>query len=339
MLLLCLRTDMRRREFVKLLGGVAAAPLFRPCAADAQGGRLRRIAVLVSQAKNSDVQANNDAFEKGLQELGWTLGRDLVIDYRFGATDPVQAASSAKELLAMAPDVVVAVGLAPLGAFRDQTTTVPIIFARVSNPVEQGFVKSLAKPGGNITGFSNFEPAMAGKWLQTLKDVAPSIERVALMANPYTSALDNYFSSVATPSRALAVEPIRAPIQNLDDVQHVIAALAEKPGGGLIVLPDGLTLGNRATVIALAAKYLVPAIYPFRICASDGGLVAYGVDTNAQFRGAASYVDRIFKSEKPGDLPVQAPDRFELVVNLKTAKALGLTVSPNLLLTADEVIE
>ena len=329
---------MRRREFITLLGGAAAAPLFRPCAADAQGSRVRRVAVLVSQTKNSDVQANNDAFEKGLQELGWTLGRDLVIDYSFGATDPARAASSAKELLAMAPDVVVAVGFAPLGAFRDQTT-VPIVFARVSNPVEQGFVKSLAKPGGNITGFSNFEPAMAGKWLQTLKDVAPSIERVALMANPYTSALDNYFSSVATPAHSLAVEPIRTPVQNLDDVQHVIAAIAEKPGGGLIVLPDGLTLGNRATVIGLAAKYRVPAIYPFRVCASDGGLVAYGVDTNVQFRGAASYVDRIIKGEKPGDLPVQAPDKFELVINLKTAKALGLTVSPNLLSIADEVIE
>jgi putative ABC transport system substrate-binding protein len=245
----------------------------------------------------------------------------------------------AKELLGMAPDVVVAAGLAPLAAFRDQTTTLPIVFARVSDPIEQGFVKSLAKPGGNITGFSNFEPAMAGKWLQTLKDVAPSVMLVALMANPDTSALDNYFSSAATAARALAVEPIRAPIQNLDDVQHVIAAIAQKPGAGLIVLPDGLALSNRATVIALAAQYRVPAIYPFRVCASDGGLVAYGVDANAQFRGAASYVDRILKGAKPGDLPVQEPDKFELVVNLKTAKALGLTVSPNLLLTADEVIE
>jgi putative ABC transport system substrate-binding protein len=329
---------MRRREFITLLGGAVAAPLFRPCAVDAQGSRIRRVAVLVSQTKNSDVQANNDAFEKGFQELGWTVGRDLVINYRFGAINPSRAASSAKEMLAMAPDVVVAVGLAPLGAFRDQTT-VPIVFARVSNPVEQGFVKSLAKPGGNITGFSNFEPAMAGKWLQTLKDVAPSIERVALMATPYTSALDNYFSSVATPARSLAVEPIRTPVQNLDDVQHVIVAIAEKPGGGLIVLPDGLTLGNRTTVIGLAAKYRVPAIYPFRVYAIDGGLVAYGVNTNGQFRGAASYVDRIIKGENPGDLPVQAPDKFELVINLKTAKALGLTVSPNLLSIADEVIE
>jgi len=333
---------MRRREFIALIGSAAmAAPFVSwPFAARAQqGGRVRRIAVLVSQATNSDVQANNAAFEKGLHDLGWTLGRDLVIDYRFGATDPARAASLAKELIATAPDVVVAVGLVTLDAFRDQTTTLPIIFARVSNPVEQGFVKNLAKPGGNITGFSNFEPAMAGKWLQTLKDVAPSVERVALMANPETSALDNYFRSVAAPAHALAVEPIRGAVYNLDDVHHVIAAIGDKPGGGLIVLPDGLTLSNRATVIALAAKYRVPAIYPFRVCADDGGLVAYGIDTNAQFRGAASYVDRILKGEKPGDLPVQAPDKFELVLNLKTAKALDLTVSPNLLLTADEVIE
>jgi putative tryptophan/tyrosine transport system substrate-binding protein len=331
---------VRRRDFIAALAGAFAAIGARPFIAHAQqGGAGRRIAVLIGQGKNSDVQANIDAFETGLKELGWNLGRDLVIDYRFGATDPSRAAAMAKELLGMAPDVVVAAGLAPLGAFRDQTATLPIVFARTSNPIEQGFVKSLAKPGGNITGFSNFEPAMAGKWLQTLKDVAPSVVRVALMANPYSSALDNYFSSAATAAHALAVEAVRAPIQNLDDVQHVIAAIAQKPGAGLVVLPDGLALSNRATVIALAAQYRVPAIYPFRVCASDGGLVAYGVDANAQFRGAASYVDRILKGAKPGDLPVQEPDKFELVVNLKTAKALGLTVSPNLLLTADEVIE
>jgi putative tryptophan/tyrosine transport system substrate-binding protein len=331
---------VKRREFIAVLARAFAAIGARPFTADAQqGGGVRHIAVLDGQGKNSDVQAHIDAFEKGLQELGWHLGRDLVIDYRFGATDPARAAAMTKELLAVAPDLVVAVGLVTLRAFRDQTTTVPIVFAGVSDPVEQGFVKSLAKPGGNITGFSNFEPAMAGKWLQTLRDVAPSVARVAVMANPYTSALDNYFSSAATAAHALAVEPIRAPIQTLDDIQHVIATIAQKPGGGLVVLPDGLALSNRASVVALTAQYRVPAIYPFRVFASDGGLVAYGIDTNAQFRGAASYVDRILKGAKPGDLPVQEPDKFELVVNLKTAKALGLTVSPNLLLTADEVIE
>jgi putative ABC transport system substrate-binding protein len=332
---------MRRREFIGLLGSAPAGiSLTWPLAARAQqGAGVRRIAVLVSQTKNSDVQANNEAFENALRQLGWGLGRDLIIDYRFGAVDPSQATSLAKDVLGAAPDVVLAVGIAPLAALHDLTKTIPIVFARVSNPIEQGFVASLAKPGGNVTGFSNFEPGMAGKWLQTLKDVAPSVTRVGILATPDGSALDAYFRSVTTPARALAVEPIRAAVHNLDDIERVIATIAEKPGGGLIVLPDGLVLSNRATIIAYAAKYRVPAIYPFRVFASEGGLVAYGVNTNAQFRGAAAYVDRILKGEKPSDLPVQTPDQFELVVNLNTAKALGLTVSPNLLLTANEVIE
>jgi len=328
-----------RRRFISALGGATVAwPL-----ADArgqQGGRVRRVAALFGPPKDSDTEANIAAFEKTLQSLGWALGRDVVIDYRFGAAiDPVRARTLAKEVLAMAPDVVLVLGSAPLAALRNETRTVPIVFTRVSDPVEQGFVASLAKPGGNVTGFSNFEPPMAGKWLQTLKDVAPAVTRVAVIANPEGAPLDNYFQAITAPATALGVEPVRAAVHNIDDVQRVIAAMSEKPGGGLIIPPDPVTLSNRAAVIAAAAKYRLPAIYPFRVYASEGGLVAYGVNTNEQFRGAASYVDRILKGEKPTDLPVQAPDKFELVVNLKTAKALGITVSPNLLLTADEVIE
>ena len=329
---------MRRRDVIVVLGGAAVA---WPFAASAQqGGRVRRVAALIGPPKDSDTEANVAAFEKTLQGLGWTLGRDVAIDYRFGAAiGPARARALAKELLATMPDVVLVLGLAPLVALRNETRTVPIVFARVSNPVEQGIVASLAKPGGNVTGFSNFEPDMAGKWLQTLKDVAPAVMRVAVIANPNGAPLDNYFRAITAPATALGVEPIRAAVHDIDDVQRVIAAMSEKPGGGLIIPPDPVTLGNRAAVIAAAAKYRLPAIYPFRVYASEGGLVAYGVNTNEQFRGAASYVDRILKGEKPADLPVQAPDKFELVVNLKTAKALGLTVSPNLLLTADEVIE
>ncbi len=329
---------VKRREFIALLGGAAAG---WPLAARAQqGGRVRWVAALIGPPKDSDTEANIAAFEKTLQSLGWTLGRDVAIDYRFGAAiDPARARTLAKELLATMPDVVLVLGSAPLAALRDETRTVPIVFTRVSDPVEQGFVASLPKPGGNVTGFSNFEPAMAGKWLQTLKDVAPAVTRVAVIANPDGAPLDNYFQAITAPATALGVEPVRAAVHNLDDVQRAIAAISEKPGGGLVILPDPVTLSNRAAVIALAAKYRVPAIYPFRVYASEGGLVAYGVNTNEQFRGAAVYVDRILKGEKPADLPVQAPDKFELVVNLKTAKALGITVSPNLLLTADDVIE
>ena len=329
---------MRRREIIVLLGGAAVA---WPLAVRAQqGGRVRRVAALIGPPKDFDTEANIAAFEKILQGLGWALGRDVAIDYRFGAAiDPARARTLAKELLATMPDVVLVLGLAPLVALRNETRTVPIVFARVSNPVEQGFVASLAKPGGNVTGFSNFEPDMAGKWLQTLKDVAPAVMRVAIIANPDGTPLDNYFRAIAAPATALGVEPVRAAVHDIDDVQRIIAAMSERPGGGLIIPSDPVTLSNRAVVIAAAAKYRLPAIYPFRVYASEGGLVAYGVDTNEQFRGAASYVDRILKGEKPADLPVQAPDKFELIVNLKTAKALGITVSPNLLLTADEVIE
>jgi putative ABC transport system substrate-binding protein len=240
----------------------------------------------------------------------------------------------------MTPDVVLAVGgPAPVVALRDETHTLPIVFARVSDPVGQGLVASLARPGGNVTGFSNFEPEMAGKWLETLEAIAPHIIRVVVIGNPETSVLDVFFRSIVAASGSLTVETVRTPIQNVDDIKRAIAAAGDKPGGGLIVVPDAFNSSNRAAIIAQASQYRVPAIYPFRIYPSEGGLVSYGIESKEQLRGAASYVDRILNGEKPAELPVQMPTTFDLVINLKTAKALGLTVPPTLLAIADQVIE
>ena len=330
--------DIGRRQFISALGGMTVAwPLV---ARAQQPERVRRVGVLLGgAASDPDFQSNVRAFEEALRSLGWTSGRDIVIDYRWVSGNAALAREFTRELLGMSPDLIVAVGLAPIAALRDATHTVPVVFARLSDPVGLGFVTNLARPGGNVTGFTNFESSIAGKWLQTLKEIAPETVRVAVMANPEVSLLDSYFRSIASVAGALSVEPVQAPVRNQDDIERAIAAANGKPGGGLIVLPDGFTISNATTIIAQAAKYRLPAIYPFRFFASDGGLVSYGVNTNEELRGAASYVDRILKGERPADLPVQEPTKFELVVNLKTAKALGLTVPQTLLATADEVIE
>jgi putative ABC transport system substrate-binding protein len=327
-----------RREFISALGG---ASLAWPLAARAQqGDRMQRIGVLMAtQESDPETQSWKKAFVQRLEELGWTDGRNVRIDYRWANGDAALSRTLARELLGMAPDVVLAVGVASLSALQQETRTVPIVFARVSNPVERGFVASLAKPGGNVTGFSNFEPAMAGKWLQTLKDIAPGINRVALIADPEESDLDGYFGSLTTTAGLLAVEPIQEAVHNLDEMARAIAKVADKPGAGLIFIPDGFTIANRAAVIAQVTKYHLPAIYPFSFFASDGGLASYGINGDEQFRQAAGYVDRVLKGEKPADLPVQAPTKFELVINLKTAKMLGLDIPQPMLLLADEVIE
>jgi putative ABC transport system substrate-binding protein len=290
-------------------------------------------------ATDPDAVSDKEAFESSLQNFGWTVGRNLIIDYRWSAVDAAHARAFAKELLSLSPDVVLTTGTGSIAALRVETRTVPIVFTRVSDPVGQGIVDNLAKPGGNVTGFSNFEPAIAGKWLQILKEIAPNIVRVAVIANPETSDLESYFRAVVRVSNALAIEPVSAPIRDLDDIERAMAAAAETAGGGLIIVPDAIVLGNRALVFALARKYRLPAIYPFRFFANEGGLVSYGIDTKEQFREAALYVDRILHGENPGDLPVQAPVKFELVINLRTAKALGINVPPSLLAVADELIE
>lgn len=331
---------MRRREFIISVVGVASVAAGRPFAASAQQDRVRRVAVL-RDAKESDADARADAaaFEKALQNLGWILGRSITIDTRWTGGDIQSVRPFAKELLSASPDVLIAVGTAPLSVLRDETRTVPIVFARVSDPVGQGFVANLARPGGNITGFSNFEPAMGGKWLETLKEVAPRVSRVAVIANPASSALDGYFRSVAAASAVLGIEPSKLPVRNVHDLELAIATASNSPNGGAIVPPDALTISNRDIVTARAKQLGLPAIYPFRFFAVGGGLVSYGINTREQFRGAASYVNRILKGEKPADLPVQAPTKYELVVNLRTAKAIGLTIPESFLLRADEVIE
>jgi putative tryptophan/tyrosine transport system substrate-binding protein len=328
---------MKRREFIALLGGAVAVSY--PGAAHAQD-RMRRVAVSRdTNAGDPDAEADNAAFEKTIQELGWAIGRNITIDYRWSGGNAERARVLASEALKTLPDVIVAIGTASVGALRAETRTVPIVFARVSDPVGQGFVTNLAKPGGNITGFSNFELSMGGKWVETLKEIAPSVSRVAVMANPNTSALDGYFNSIVAASASLGIKPIKAPIHDNLELERAMANVGERPDGGAIVLPDGFMISNRDAVIAQANKVLLPVLYPFRLFTDAGGLVSYGINTIEQFRGVASYVDRILKGERPGDLPVQGPTKFQLVINLKAAQAIGLNISPSVLVRADEVIE
>ena len=329
---------MRRRTFITLLGGTAAA---WPLAVRAQQGeRVRRIGVLMGgHETDSEAQTWKKAFELRLAELGWTDGRNVRIDYHWAGGDPAFSRTFAKEMLSIGPDVVLAVGTAALVALSEETHTVPIVFTRISNPVERGFVATLAKPGGNVTDFTNFDATMSGKWLQTLRDIAPSTSRVAMVANPKESDLVHYIRSFTAAATSSSIEPIEASVQNLDELQGAIAKVADRPGGAIIFIPDGFIQSNRTAVIAQATKYHLPAIYPFRFFATEGGLASYGTSATVQFHGAATYVDRILKGEKPADLPVQSPSKFELVINLKAAKAIGLTVPQPMLLLADAVIE
>jgi putative ABC transport system substrate-binding protein len=327
---------MRRRKFVGLLGGAIAWPI----AASAQQDRVKRVGVLEGgNPTEPDAEADKAAFEESLQSLGWTLGRNIVVEYHWAGGDADVALAQAKDLLRMSPDVVVTVGLAPTTALHGETHTLPIVFARVSDPVGKGFVANLARPGGNVTGFSNFELTMGGKWLETLKEIAPGVTRVAVIGNPGTSALDGFFRSVVAASGVLRIEPLEKPVRNLRELEIAMAETAGKPGTGVIVPPDGFMITNRNAVMMRADELHIPVIYPFRFFTAAGGLVSYGIKTTEQFRGVASYVDRILKGEKPSDLPVQAPTKFELVINLKSAKAIGLTVPSAMLVRADEVIE
>jgi putative tryptophan/tyrosine transport system substrate-binding protein len=327
---------MRRRDFIGLLGGAAAWPM----GVSAQQDRVRRVVVLEGgNSAEPDSQVDKAAFEEGLQSLGWTLGRNIVLEYRWAAGDANAALALAKDLMRTSPDLVVTVGLAPARALQGETHTLPIIFARVSDPIEKGLITNLARPGGNVTGFSNFELSMGGKWLETLKEIAPRVTRVAMIGNPDTSAFDGFFRSLVAASGVLKIEPLEKPVRNLTEMEIAITETARQPDTGIIVPPDGFMITNRNAVIVRANDLQIPVIYPFRFFTNAGGLASYGINTTEQFRGVASYVDRILKGEKPGDLPVQAPAKFELVINLKTAKAIGLTVPPGMLVRADEVIE
>jgi putative tryptophan/tyrosine transport system substrate-binding protein len=331
---------MKRREFIALLIGPAA---LRPRTAPAQQStQYRRIGMLIGYAENDpETQARLLAFRQTLDHLGWTEGRSVLIEYRFAPASPDQAQDFAKELVAMRPDVLVSNSTPATAALLRETRTIPIVFVGVSDPLGSGFVASIARPSGNATGFTNFEPSLIGKWLEMLKEIAPAIVRVAVIFNPKTapdrgSFFLDPFERIA---RSLAIEPIAANVSDDAEIQSIFAKIGGEPGGSVIVMPDAFTTVHRQLIIQLAAKHRLPAIYPYRYEAVDGGLLSYGVDTVDLLRRAAPYVDRILKGEKPADLPVQAPTKFDLVINLNTAKALGLTIPHSMLLRAAEVIE
>jgi putative tryptophan/tyrosine transport system substrate-binding protein len=327
-----------RREFITLLGGAAVG---WPLVARAQQiDRMRRIGVLMGLVVNDpEAQSRVAAFENGLRELGWVKGRNLSIEYRW-AGDGNVLRDHAAELLAMAPDLILANSTPVTVALREQSPAVPIVFTQVVDPVGQGLVPKLAHPGGNVTGFTSFEFSIGTKWLEALKQIAPRVTRVALVFNPQSAPFaDLFLRPVEAAASSFSVVPIGAAVRDPVDVDRVFDTLAREPNGGLMVLPDISMTNYREAIVALAARYRVPAIYPFRFFAISGGLMSYGTDVAEIFRRAAGYVDRILKGEKPGDLPVQAPTKYELVINLKIAKALGLTAPPTLLALADEVIE
>ena len=330
---------MRRRALIAMLGGAVIA---WPRAVVAQSAdRVRQIGVLLPQGMDDPEQQRVvAAFEQALEDLRWTKGRNIRIDYRFYGDDTKLALAFARELAGLTPDVLVGQGTPGLRALQQVTHAIPIVFPQVADPIGQGFVASLARPGGNITGFTNYEFSMAGKWLEMLKEVAPGLARVALVFNPETAPYyPMYLHPLEAAGRSLAVEVTASPIRDDAEIERAIAALGGEAGSGLVVMPDTFTVVHRKVIIELAARYRVPAVYPFAYYVASGGLLSYGVDGADLYRRAASYVDRILKGAKPSDLPVQQPTKFELVINLKTAKALGVTIPALLLGSADEVIE
>jgi putative ABC transport system substrate-binding protein len=329
---------MRRREFITLLGGAAAA---WPLAARAQqNGRLRRIGVIMGFAEGDEVwQAYLAAFKQHLQNLGWADGRNLRFYYRFSGENPDRIRNAAEEIVALAPDVIFVSTNPVLSAVKKVTSTIPIVFTWVSDAVGSGYVASLAHPGGNITGFHNFEPALGGKWLELLKEIAPSVRRAAVVHVPEITANVAFVRVAEAASAALGMTVTGAGVRDATDIERVLAAFAQEPNGGLIVTPSPLTGTRRDLIIAAAARLGLPAIYSFPFYAAAGGLTSYGIDQTELVRGAASYVDRILRGANVAELPVQLPIKYQLVINLKTAKALGLAIPESILVRADEVIE
>ena len=328
---------MKRREFIALVGGAMALPL----TARAQVDRMRRIGVLMGYAESDrEGQANVAAFLGGLLKLGWTEGRNIRIDTRWAAADANLAEQFAKELVTLQPDLILTQNTPTTAAILQQTHTIPIIFANVSDPIGSNFVASFSRPGGNVTGYTDIEATIAGKWLEVLKALAPRTTRVAFLFNPETAPFADYFlSHFKAVAGFFAVEAITAPVRDTSELESVVAMLARDPDSGLIVMPEAFMNVHRAEVISLAARYRLPAVYPRRFFAELGGLLSYGNDQSDNFRRTATYADRILKGSSPAELPIEQPTKFELVINLKTAKALGLQVPPTLLAIADEVIE
>jgi len=328
---------MRRREFITLLGGAAVA---WPLKAHAQQPeRMRRIGVLAPTAPDdAEAQTRFAALRQGLQRFGWIEGRNLQIDARWGAGDAGAIGSAATELAALAPDVIVASGSAA-AAILQATRTVPIVFVSVPDPVGSGFVESLAQPGGNATGCIMFEYGLSAKWLELLKEIAPSVTRAAVLRDPAIVAGIGQFAVIQSAAPSVGVDVSAINMRDGAEIERAVTAFARRPNGGLILTASALAAIHRDLVVSLAARYKLPAVYITRYFVAGGGLVSYGPDFVDQYRRAAEYVDRILKGEKPADLPVQAPTKYELVINLKTAKALGLEIPPTLLARADEVIE
>jgi ABC-type uncharacterized transport system substrate-binding protein len=327
-----------RREFITLVGSAAAA---WPVVARAQQReRVRRIGVFMpGVADDPEFEARNAALLQRLAELGWIVGRNVRIDYRWGGGDVERYRAIAAELVALAPDVVLALGSAIVSALQNATRNVPIVFANVTDPVGAGLVASLARPGGNITGFITSEFSFAGKWLELLKEIAPRLTRAAVMRDAAIGAQIALFGSIQSVAPSLGVELRPIDTRHAAEIERAVTAFAGEPNGGLIAVSGARVLQHRDLLVALAARHRLPAVYPYRSHAMSGGLISYGSDQLDHVRRAAGYVDRILKGEKPADLPVQAPTKYELVINLKTAKALGLEVPPTLLARADEVIE
>jgi len=329
---------MRRRDFITGIAGSAAA---LPLAARAQqDNRVRRVGVLTGLTKD-DPQSNARfaALRQRLEKLGWSQGRNISIDYRFAPGGSGQEQVRAKELVGLQPDVILAQSTPIAAALQRESSTIPIVFVTVSDPVGSGFVVTLARPGRNLTGLLMYEDGIIGKWLAMLKEIAPHLKRAALVANPKTTPFDYFRDAAGEVVSALAIELVPSPVNSGDEIERAIETFARVPDGGIVLPPDTMTFVNRDLVVALAARYRLPAVYAFRPFVAAGGLMSYGIDIVDVFREAASYIDRILRGARPDDLPVQAPTKYETVLNLKTAKALGLTVPITLLVRADEVIE
>jgi len=328
---------VNRRSLISLLGGAAAWPL---AARAQQSERVRRIGVLMNLASDdAEGQARLAAFHQGLQQLGWTVGRNVQIDYRWGAGNADYIRKFAAELVALAPDVILSTGSPSVAALQQATRTVPVVFVTVVDPVSSGFVDSLARPGGNITGFTLYEYSISGKWLALLKEIAPGMTRAAVIRDPALTAGGGQLGVIQAVAPSVGAEVTPVNVRDAGEIERGITAFARSPNGGLIVTASTLAGVHRDLIVALAARHKLPAVYPIPYFARSGGLMSYGPDSVDQYRRVASYVDRILKGEKPADLPVQAPTKYELVINLKTAKALGLDVPTTLLARADEVIE
>jgi putative ABC transport system substrate-binding protein len=330
---------IRRREFATLLGGAVATAW--PLAARAQqDGRVRRMGVLMPYEENEPVaKPRLSAFTQALADLGWTDGRNVRMDLRWAGADNNRIRALAQEVVGLQPDIILASSTPGTVALQRETRTIPIVFVSVSDPVASGIVPRLDRPSGNVTGFANNEASMGGKWLELLSEIAPGLKRAAIMFNPDTAIASTYMPSFETAAGSLKVVPITAPVHSDGEIETAIITLGHEPGGGLVVMPDAFMTVHRAPIILAAARNNVPAVYNVSAFARGGGLLSYGADRVDSWRRAASYVDRILRGAKPGDLPVQFPTKFEMVVNLKTAKALGLAVPQSILLRADEVIE